>query len=194
SGIPETTPSSAPAATPAATPTTAPTATPAPAPSATPEPTPTPGGVSETTLETLQKILTGTNGLLTDQTKLPMSFEDAVSADISQGMLGLTASEFGQYVTEAYTSTAAFGSIAHEVALIRCKDAAAAVEVKKLVASGFNSLKWICVFPRQSFVVESGSYVLLGAVTNEAAAALQSSFSSALGGSGTPNVFYTALE
>ena len=140
----------------------------------------------------LQSVISDANGILGEENGMGMSFDSEVTEDTAQNSLGISSEQFSQYVTEAYVSTAAISAHAHQVAVVKCKDAAAALEVKKLVASGFDSGKWICVYPEQSFAVESGSYVLMAATRNDVAAALKSSFSALAGGKvGTVNVFYT---
>lgn len=97
--------------------------------------------------------------------ELPMSFETALTAESATGV-GLTAEEFEEYVEEGQVSTAAINVSAHEVILLKCKDADAAIAVKALVASGYDSGKWICVRPDKSVAVEADVYVLLIASTS----------------------------
>jgi len=181
---------------PTATPETSakPSQTPSPTPTATPSPTPKPtepaGNLSGSTSSILESILSKAASTLSGDDELPRSFTDPVSASNAKDTLGLTASQFTDNVADAYVSTAAIGSFAHQVALIKCNDAAAAQVVKSAVASGFDSGKWICVFPEQSFVVDSGSYVLLVATTNVRADKLRAAFSSIAGTTGNVNTFY----
>ncbi|MDR3278090.1 MAG: DUF4358 domain-containing protein [Oscillospiraceae bacterium] len=140
----------------------------------------------------MASIRSGADALLDDESRLPMSFDSAADSENCQGMLGLTPDQLEKYAEDAVVSTAAIGSHAYELALVKCKDAASAAEVKKLIAAGFDSGKWICVFPDQSFVIDSGSYVLLAATTADAADALQQSFRSLAGELvGEVKVFYT---
>lgn len=145
------------------------------------------GGV----LEILEGVLRDADSALSDDDRMPQTFKDPVTADTAQGMLGLTPEQYGEYVTEAYVATGALMTSAHEVALIKCKDFDAAEAVKDLVAGGFDSAKWICVMPEESFVVDSGSYVLLAAVGTAAGDAIIESFTAAAGGNvGDANVFF----
>jgi hypothetical protein len=124
-------------------------------------------------------------------TDLPGTFEDAVTADSAQGLIGLTADEFGKYVSEATVSTAAINAQAFEVALIKATDAGAASEVAALVAKGFDSGKWICVFPEQSLTSTSGSYVLLAVGGKDQTDALAAAFKALAQDNATAsNVFY----
>jgi hypothetical protein len=142
--------------------------------------------------DVLGTVLAGANELLGEGQGFGMSLDSEITAENSQGMLGLTPEQFGQYVTEAYASNAAIMSFAHEVALVKCQDAEAAAEVKQLIADGFDSKKWVCVTPDQSYVIDSGSYVLLVATTNEGGEALKQSFETvAQGNVGEIKVFYT---
>jgi hypothetical protein len=178
---------------PSPSPSPTPEAPPSASPSDTPPPDDTPSEIDTKSL--LEAIVAGAGDLLADEDKLGMTFTDPVTADNSEGMLGLTAEEFGEYAVSAYASNAAIISIAHEAALIECVDDAAAKSVKALVAKGFNSEKWICVFPDRSLVVDSGRYVLLAASSVKYCDAVVASFTSAMGGAaGQPDIFYTRPE
>jgi hypothetical protein len=96
-------------------------------------------------------------------------------------------------VDSACESAAAITTFAQSTAVVKCKSVAAAAEVKKLVAAGFDSHKWICVFPEQSVVVESGSYVLLAVGKAQATDALVEAFKAiSEGNTGSPDVFFTS--
>ena len=121
-----------------------------------------------------------------------VGFDSEVTAETAQGTLGLTAVLFEQYVDSAYESAAAISSIAQSNVLVKCKDATAAAEVKRLIAGTFDSTKWICVFPEQCVVVESGSYVLLAVGTKENTDALVVALKTlSENNTGTPDVFYS---
>ena len=124
--------------------------------------------------------------------ELPMMFDDAVTTETSQGMLGLTPDQFEQYISEATASTAAISTFAVQFALVKCNDIPAAAEVKGLIAKGYDSSKWICVMPEQSMTVESGSYVLLAVGPAASVEAVLKSFTDAAGGNvGSPDVFFS---
>ena len=130
---------------------------------------------------------------LTGDSQLPMTLDDPITADNAENMIGLTADQFNQYVTDAYGSTAAIATFAIEFSVIQCKDAASASQVKDLVATGFNSGKWICVNPEQSLVVESGNYVLLAVGHTTQTQAMASAFAELAGNSGSVNIFYEGV-
>ncbi|MDR0434005.1 MAG: DUF4358 domain-containing protein [Gracilibacteraceae bacterium] len=142
------------------------------------------------TSEILTAVIAGAGELLAAEP--PPSFEAPVTTEDCQGMLGLTPEQFETYVTDAYASNAALLTNAHEIALVKCNDPAAAAEVKTLIAAGFDSGKWICVAPDESSVIDSGSYVLLTVTSEEYAEALIASFISlAANNTGEKSVFYT---
>ncbi|MDR1564368.1 MAG: hypothetical protein LBS74_05365 [Oscillospiraceae bacterium] len=147
---------------------------------------------------TLPDILTAikneANTALGGDAALPQTFDDPITAETCQDKLGLTPEEFTEYVKEAYVQNAAISSIAHQAALVKCKDAASASKAKGLIAKGFNSGKWICVRPEQSFVVDSGEYVYLVASSNEKADALFNAFKKLAVNVGERNNFYTFTE
>jgi len=121
-----------------------------------------------------------------------VGFDSEVTAETALGTLGLTAEQFEEYVDSAYESAAAISSIAQSNVLVKCKDAAAAAEVKKLIAGNYDSAKWICVFPEQCVVVESGSYVLLAVGTKENTGALVDALKTlSKDNTGSPDAFYS---
>ena len=146
--------------------------------------------LSGATEDILASILSNADSQLAGENKLPNSFIDPVTADKAGNMLGLSPSQFNSDVAEAYVSVAAIITHAHQVALIKCNDAAAAARVKAAVAAGFDSNKWVCAHPDQSFVIDSGSYVLLVAAKNVQAEKLLEAFTSLAGKTGSVNVFY----
>lgn len=125
--------------------------------------------------------------------ELPMTFEDLVTVENAQGMIGLTPNQFESYVSEAAVSTAAITTFAFQVALIKCNDIATVTETKEFIATGFDSSKWICVMPERSLVVESGSYILLAVGPADSVDAIVKSFTDMADGNiGSPNIFFSA--
>jgi len=152
---------------------------------------PTPGAKGTLT-GTPEEILAQLKGTV----DLGMTFDDEITADSAvstpQIALGLTDAQFAALVESAFEAKAAIMTMAQRTAVVKCKDAAAAAQVKKLIAEGFDSNQWICVFPEQSVVVESGSYVLLAVGTAETTDALAEAFKSISdGNTGSPDVFFT---
>lgn len=158
---------------PAATPT-------APAASATPVQTPAPTTPAPEPTDTATGLSGGTKDILAALFKKAAldfdTFDETVTAENCQSYLGLTPEQLAEYAEEASASPAAMNVSAHLMALVKCKDAAAAAEVKKLVAEGFDAGRWVCVFPDQAFVVDAGAYVLLVATYDEIAAPVQDAF------------------
>jgi hypothetical protein len=201
---PTDTPAETPTATAAAPSNTPPSDTPPDVPSAEPSVPPAPPvSPSEAppsptantpsigdTKSALEEIVAAADEMMPEGEKVGMTFTDPVTADNCEGMLGLTAEEFSEYVVSAYTSNAAIISVAHEVALIECVDDNAAVKVKALVAKGFNSQRWICAEPERSLVVESGKYVLLVASKVIFCDAAVAGFTVS-GSTGEADIFYT---
>jgi len=149
-------------------------------------------GAKETLTGTPEEIL----AQLKETADLGITFDDEITPESTvstpQIALGLTDAQFAQYVESAYEAKAAIMTMAQRTAVVKCKDAAAAAQVKKLIAEGFDSHQWICVFPDQSVVVESGSYVLLAVGITETTNALVEAFKALSdGGTGTPDVFFT---
>lgn len=123
---------------------------------------------------------------------LGFTMEEAVTADKSQSYLGLSEDDFAKYVDSAFMSYGAFTTSASLFAVIKAKDAASAKSVKDLVASGFNSMRWVCVLPETSVVIESGSYVLLAVSSQASVDKVVEIFSEQAGDNiGEEKVFYT---
>jgi hypothetical protein len=119
----------------------------------------------------------------------PVTGETPLTADNAPDA-GISAAQFADLVTEGTVSTAMIGTCAHQVVLVQAKDAASAVQLKTAMAGAYNPGKWICVFPEQASVVDSGSYVLLVATTKAYAAAMLDAFAKAAGTTGAVDTFY----
>ena len=144
--------------------------------------------------DVLAKIIEDAAKSLPADRPMPMCFDAEVNGDTSQNALGLSSADFDKYVSSATVSTAAIATFAHQVCLIQAKDASSAAEVKKRIAGdgGFDSRKWICVFPEESSVIESGSYVLLAASRADVVEAVVAAFTEAAGTVGERETFFTS--
>ena len=149
-----------------------------------------PNTLEGTVSDILASLISETDTRLDDANKMPFAFANDVSVETAQGILGLSPEQFNEHVAEATVSVAAIGTFAHQVALIKCTDSAAAAEVKALVAAGFDATRWICVFPEQCFVIEAGDYVLMAATTNARANALLEAFVSMADTTGEVDIFF----
>jgi predicted small secreted protein len=121
-------------------------------------------GADIDTMAALQSIMEAARSAAGEGVFVPVTLDGEVSNDNSENKLGLTPEQFGQYVTEGCYMTAGIATQAFEVVLVKCIDYASAKEVKSLAAKGYNSGKWICALPEQCFVIDSGRFVMLGAV------------------------------
>ena len=111
------------------------------------------------------------------------TFDEALSAENSEGTIGLSADTFGSSVEEGVVSSAMISAVAHMTALIKCNSPEDAAKVRDEIASGFNMQRWVCVIPEKAFVADCGSYVFFAATFADYADALYESFS-ALAGDG----------
>ncbi|MBR7185338.1 MAG: DUF4358 domain-containing protein [Clostridia bacterium] len=102
--------------------------------------------------------------LVTD-TEVPVMCENAeLTAENAEWLVGLTADDFAD-VEKAAVSMAMITSQAHMVALLKCKDEAAAATVKEKLQKQFDIRRWVCVIPELCTVIDSGSYVFFVAST-----------------------------
>jgi len=121
---------------------------------------------------------------------VPKTEEVALTADMAT-QVGLTAAQFTDLVVDGTISRAMIMTVPHEMVVIQAKDASAATQLKAAIAAKYDPKKWICVFPEQASVVESGQYVLLVAGTKTYAMAATDSFAKLAGSVGTINTFFT---
>ena len=121
---------------------------------------------------------------------VPKTEEVPLTADMAP-QVGLTAAQFADLVVDGTISRALIMTVPHEMVLMRAKDPAAATRLKAGIAATYDPKKWICVFPEQASVVESGQYVLLIAGTKAYAKAALDSLAKLAGTTGTVNTFYT---
>jgi len=140
----------------------------------------------------LSQVIDAAGATLTGNDALPGLLTDPITIDNAPGMLGLVPDDFTEYVDEATVAQGAINTFAFQVALVKCKDLDSAQTVNEQIKTGFDSGKWICVFPEQSLTVVSGSYVLLAVGTTAQTNALASAFASAAGSNASaPDIFYT---
>ena len=125
--------------------------------------------------------------------EMPMTLPPLeVTSDMSQNDIGLSSSDFDRLVVSAASSLAAIGTFAHQIVIIQANDASAATEIKNLISgpNGYDSQKWICVWPEKVSTVESGAYVLLAAARADVVAAALTAFESEAGSVGSVVTFF----
>ncbi|MCL2124729.1 MAG: hypothetical protein FWH33_01925 [Oscillospiraceae bacterium] len=128
--------------------------------------------------------------------QMPMSFPPTpVSAQDSQNAIGLSEADFNNYVSAAAQSIAAIGTFAHQIVIIQGVDDNAAAQIKKLVSGsgGYDSQKWICVFPEKTVAIDAGPYVLLVAANRDVVDAAVELFKTAAGNAGEAVTFYEGI-
>ena len=145
-----------------------------------------------TAADVMAQVLTATAAAL-PANSAPITEQVALTADLAEGV-GLTQAQFKDDVVSGEISRAMIMTFAHEVVLIQAKDAASAAKLKTAIAGAYNPGKWICVFPEQASIVESGAYVLLVVSTGQYAAAALDAFAKLAGTTGTVNTFYTGAK
>jgi hypothetical protein len=120
------------------------------------------------------------------ETPMPLP-PTAVDAGMSQFLVGLSEGDFNRLVISSSYSMAAIATFAHQITVLQLKDSASATEAKDLISAdgGFDPHKWICVWPEKVIAVNSGSYVLLVASTNDTVDATLNAFKAAAGSTGT---------
>ncbi|MCL1824093.1 MAG: hypothetical protein FWG44_07815 [Oscillospiraceae bacterium] len=138
-----------------------------------------------TEIENLAKEAIGEDGFY------PMGFTDPVTAEVAQNMLGFSEDDFNTYVEEAVSSIAAIATFAHQMALVKVTSGNAET-VKNLIASGYDSRKWICVFPEISIAAYAGDYVLLAVGSEKNAHAVADAFLKLTGG-GDSEIFFEGI-
>ena len=144
-------------------------------------------GTPEEVLETLISSIQGAG------VQMPMSLPPtAVVPEFSQNAFGLSEADFNKLVVSAADSLAAISTFAHQIVVIKAKDAKSAEEVKKLISgnNGYDVKKWICVWPQKAAVVDSGEYVLLVASNGEVVDAAIKTFEKEAVNLGAVDVFW----
>jgi len=150
--------------------------------------------LTDTSDAVLSQIIDDANLALGDANALPAAFTDPITVDTAPGMLGLVPDDFTPNVTDATGATGMLNSQAFQVAVVKCTDANSAVTVSGKIQDGFDSSKWVCVFPEQSLTMVSGQYVLLAVGTTVQTDALAEAFKVAAGGAQGPYIFYTGVN
>jgi hypothetical protein len=147
--------------------------------------------LSGPTEEILQTILDEATASINEEFAIPATFTDPVTSENAPGMLGMTPDDFVSFVDEATVATAAIATFAFQVAVIKANSVGEVGNIIELVMDGYDSGKWICVFPERSLVMGSGQYVLLAVGTVTQTDALVEAFRNEAGGVAfNPNIFY----
>jgi len=126
-----------------------------------------------------------------DDAKLEIfaGLSEEIKPEMINSMTGLTTEQYLQYCKGNFYSTG-MSAVAHLVVMIECNDADSALAVKDIVAANFDTGRWVCVFPDQSFVVESGNFVFLVSTKSQFIEPLTNAFSAHFDGQiGEINVF-----
>ena len=173
-------------------------ATPDSSPSVSPDNSGSDGGGGTGLAGTPEEILVSLLESLADSgIETPMSMPPIpVTAEQSQNTIGLSEADFERYVASAAQSMAAIGTFAHQVIIIQGVDDNAAGQIKALVSGkdGYDSQKWICVFPEKTVAIDSGPYVLLVAAKRAVADAAVEFFKAAGGSVGEAVTFWEFME
>ncbi|MDR1210041.1 MAG: DUF4358 domain-containing protein [Clostridiales bacterium] len=151
---------------------------------------PSSGGLGGTSAEALDALLAKAKEMLAEPDQMPASLPGAVTGENSKSALGVEPEDFDRLVEDAAAATAMITTFAHEIAVVKAKDASAAQELKSLIAQGFDYAKWICAYPEECVVVESGRYVMLAASKFAAAEISVEAFQKIAGEAGEKNIFY----
>ena len=122
------------------------------------------GNETDSSDSALSLITTLLDRLRETELQIPMSLP-AASVPVSELLYaaGLSENDYDNYVIDVAHSMAGIGTIAHQIVVYECKDAASAAQVKSIVSKtgGYDPEKWICVWPDTVIAVDAGSYVLL---------------------------------
>ena len=143
-----------------------------------------------TTDAILQQVLDETAAALGEVDAMPSTLIDPITTENAPGILGLIPDDFTGYVDEATVALGALNVNAFQVAVVKCIDADSTQTINEQIKSGFDSAKWICVFPEQSLTVVSGSYVLLAVGSKAQTEALAEAFSTIAVKASAPEIFY----
>ena len=148
----------------------------------------TQSSLTGTTADILQQILDEAIAALGSE--MPATISDPVTSETSPGLLGVLQDDFVSYVDEATVATAAIGTFAFQVAVIKCNSEDDAKTINEQIMKGYDSGKWICVFPEQSSTMVSGSYVFLAVGSVSQVGELSAAFNDLAGVGSSQDIFY----
>jgi len=129
-------------------------------------------------LDIMNSLITLTAPSVVGKDRLPESAQTfELLAEQSESELGIPAKVFIKNVESAVTSIAITDTVAHEIALLKCKNFKAADKIKDAIAKKYNSEKWAPMLPQVSAVIVSGTYVLMVSSRQATVSALFKCFS-----------------
>jgi len=140
----------------------------------------------------LQEVMDAAGKALGEADAMPATLTDPITAENAPGMIGLTPDDFVSFVEDAAGAIGALNVMAFQAVVLKCANLQDAELVNGMILVGYDSGKWICVFPEQSLTMVSGSYLLLAVGRMAETDALAEAFTAAAGGNADgPFVFYT---
>ena len=142
------------------------------------------------TSDILEQIIHDASAAVEEDFPLSAIRIDPISQGNAPGMLGISSDDFVSFVAEATAGIDDSGG-AFQIAVLKCKDAGETETVATMIQNGFDSSKWVVVFPEQSLTMISGEYILLAVGTVAQTDAIASAFKDAAGGTASdPVIFY----
>ena len=143
------------------------------------------------TMDILQKILGDSTADIGAEDPFPIILNEKITQENAPGMLGISSDDFVSFVEDAMAGIDESGESAFQVAVLKCKDVSETESVAAMIQNGFDSSKWVFVFPEQSLTMISGEYILLAVGTAVQTDAIASAFQNAAGGSvADSKIFY----
>ena len=130
----------------------------------------------------MTSIIDGAAESLSEEDVFPDFFDMQSSASDALFNLGLNEDEFTEYVEDNLINVAMLAVIPCELVLVKCKDIADGPKVAEMMKKGYDPQKWIETMPEVSYIIGSGSYILLFSGTAGQQEAVEKSFKDLAGG------------
>ena len=110
-----------------------------------------------------------------------MPMQDAITAELSEGMIFLPEADFTNYVEDGVFYESMISPAFQSLAIIKVSDTSKIAELKKTILDNSNPRKWLCSSAEKVVVVDCGEYIMLAMSTEDLCNKLVTAFGEQVG-------------
>lgn len=110
-----------------------------------------------------------------------MPMQDAITAELSEGMIFLPEADFTKYVADGVFYESMISPAFQSLAIIKVNDTSKIAELKKTILDNSNPRKWLCSSAEKVVVVDCGEYIMLAMSTEDLCNKLVTAFGEQVG-------------
>lgn len=141
---------------------------------------------NEENVEDATPTASATSNIMTNIVKkagaeVNMPMQDAITAELSEGMIFLPEADFTKYVADGVFYESMISPAFQSLAIIKVNDSSKIAELKKTILDNSNPRKWLCSSAEKVVVVDCGEYIMLAMSTEDLCNKLVTAFGEEVG-------------